>query len=56
MATPDRPPMEITAVVPGKCQCCNTPYGKGAQLRKEGRYWVLIDHPDVKHNWVGHRG
>lgn len=46
----------ITAVTPGKCQCCNTPYSKGAKLTQEHGKWVLVDHPDIKHNWVGHRG
>jgi hypothetical protein len=39
-------PLEITAVVPGKCQCCNTPYGKGDRLRQEFGRWVLIEHPE----------
>lgn len=42
---PDRP-LEITAVVPGRCQCCNTPYVKGDRLRQEFGKWVLIDHPN----------
>jgi hypothetical protein len=41
---PERPAFEITAVAAGKCQCCNSPYEKGDRLRKEGRYWVLIEH------------
>lgn len=44
MPMPDRPPLEITAVVPGRCQCCNLPYQKGARLRQEFAKWVLIDH------------
>lgn len=48
--------MEITARVAGKCQCCNTPYQPGAKLRQEHARWVLIEHPPVEHNWVGHRG
>jgi hypothetical protein len=43
---PERPPFEITAVVPGKCACCRTPYGKGARLRQEFAKWVLVEHPE----------
>lgn len=46
MPMPDRPAFEITAQAAGKCQCCNTPYERGAKLRKEFGKWVLIDHPD----------
>lgn len=35
---------EITAIRPGKCQCCYTPYEVGAKLRQEFGKWVLIDH------------
>lgn len=43
---PARPPLEITARVAGKCQCCNTPYAAGARLRQEFGKWVLIEHPE----------
>lgn len=45
MPLPDRP-LEITAVVAGKCQCCNTPYPPGVRLRQEHARWVLIEHPN----------
>jgi hypothetical protein len=48
MSMPDRPPLEITARVAGRCQCCQTPYPEGARLRQEattaGPKWVLIEH------------
>ena len=44
MPMPDRPPLEITARVAGRCQCCNTRYEPGVKLRQEHGRWVLIEH------------